>query len=517
MKKITLLTLLMWSSLFYGQTYFSEGFEGSFLPTGWADVAGSGTDSGNIWRLSTHGFANPETSVSNFGSQAAFFNDYAGSNNRWLVTPMIDLTGVTGTTEFTYYEMTQYTFYADIGVFYSTDYAGDAQTATWIPINATIGDDGQDAQDSWTLNGPFDLSTLNGNSSVYIGFNYVGNSDSEWYVDDVLLRKAPTCVEPSAGSISNVTATSADFTWTSGPGGTEAAWDVELVDLTAGQTHDLDGVITGITNPPNDHTYAFSSLTPGNLFAAYVRADCGGGDKSEWTGPFNFQTTDDNDECSTAKVIVQDIETNVGSATVVNGSIIGATDSGIAENCGTGGVANDDVWFSFVARTDGVYITIDTPFDGALELFSTTDDTCGTLNFENCADIQGSNAVEQISASGMEAGKTYFARVYQYETSVPANGDFTIKIWSDESLSNDDVEDTVEFKLYPNPVQDKLNLRAQDNIENISVYNMLGQEVLRQAPNKNSSEVDMSALQTGSYFVKVTINGVTETKQIIKR
>ena len=46
---------------------------------------------------------------------------------------------------------------------------------------------------------------------------------------------------------------------------------------------------------------------------------------------------------------------------------------------------------------------------------------------------------------------------------------------------------------------------------------MLGQEVMRQAPNKNNAEVNMSGLQTGSYFVKVTINGITETKQIIKR
>ena len=510
----------MWASLFYGQTYLSEGFEGgTFPPTGWADVAGSGTDPGNIWRLSTHGFANPDTSASNFGSQAAFFNDYGGTNNRWLVTPAIDLTAVTGTTEFTYYEMTQYTFYADIGVYYSTDYAGDAQTATWIPINVPV-DKGADAQDLWTLRGPYDLSALNGNSTVYIGFNY-SNSDSEWYVDDVLLRKAPTCVEPSAGSISNVTTTGGDFAWTTGPGGTETLWDVNLLDITGGDVNpDTDGTVTNTSGVPSANQFTFSSLTPGNVYAAYVRADCGGGDKSKWTGPFSFQTTDDNDECATAKVIVQDIETNVGSATVVNGSIIGATDSGIAENCGTGGVANDDVWFSFVARTDGVYITIDTPFDGAVELFSTTDDTCGTLNFENCADLLGSNAVEQISASGMMAGKTYFARVYQYETSVPGNGDFTIKIWSDQSLSNENIENNVnanEFKLYPNPVQDKLNLRAQDNIENVSIYNMLGQEVLRQAPNKNSSEINMSALQTGSYFVKVTINGVTKTKQIIKR
>ena len=52
MKKITLLmTALLWSSLFYGQTYVDEGFEGAFPPAGWADQAGPGEGSaGNLLR-----------------------------------------------------------------------------------------------------------------------------------------------------------------------------------------------------------------------------------------------------------------------------------------------------------------------------------------------------------------------------------------------------------------------------------------------------------------------------------
>jgi hypothetical protein len=46
---------------------------------------------------------------------------------------------------------------------------------------------------------------------------------------------------------------------------------------------------------------------------------------------------------------------------------------------------------------------------------------------------------------------------------------------------------------------------------------MLGQEVLRTAPNNIDSTLDMSALQTGAYFVKVTINDRTETVRVIKQ
>ncbi|QRM90901.1 T9SS type A sorting domain-containing protein [Lacinutrix sp. WUR7] len=74
----------------------------------------------------------------------------------------------------------------------------------------------------------------------------------------------------------------------------------------------------------------------------------------------------------------------------------------------------------------------------------------------------------------------------------------------------------ISFSYYPNPVNNTLALKAQKDIENVSVYNMLGQEVLRTAPNAVNTEVNMSALQSGAYFVKVTIGSATETVRIMK-
>ena len=46
---------------------------------------------------------------------------------------------------------------------------------------------------------------------------------------------------------------------------------------------------------------------------------------------------------------------------------------------------------------------------------------------------------------------------------------------------------------------------------------MLGQEVLSATPNAVDSDLDMSSLQTGTYFVKVTIATVTKTIRVIKQ
>jgi len=45
---------------------------------------------------------------------------------------------------------------------------------------------------------------------------------------------------------------------------------------------------------------------------------------------------------------------------------------------------------------------------------------------------------------------------------------------------------------------------------------MLGQTVITSTPNTNDSTVDMSALQTGAYFVQVSINNTLNTVRVIK-
>ena len=63
----------------------------------------------------------------------------------------------------------------------------------------------------------------------------------------------------------------------------------------------------------------------------------------------------------------------------------------------------------------------------------------------------------------------------------------------------------------------KLTLKAQQNIQNVSVFNMLGQEVMRTELNVQRGDLDMSSLQSGPYFVKVSINDTVETIKIIKK
>lgn len=83
------------------------------------------------------------------------------------------------------------------------------------------------------------------------------------------------------------------------------------------------------------------------------------------------------------------------------------------------------------------------------------------------------------------------------------------------SLGLEDLGES-QFSFFPNPVNNVLTIKAQASIDSITIYNMLGQAVVRSTPNTNDSTVDMSALQTGAYFVQVSINNTLKTVRVIK-
>jgi hypothetical protein len=72
------------------------------------------------------------------------------------------------------------------------------------------------------------------------------------------------------------------------------------------------------------------------------------------------------------------------------------------------------------------------------------------------------------------------------------------------------------IKMYPNPVKNTLNIDANASINKVSVYNILGQEVLTASPKSNSASLQTSALQKGVYMVRTDIDGNISTSKFIK-
>jgi hypothetical protein len=72
------------------------------------------------------------------------------------------------------------------------------------------------------------------------------------------------------------------------------------------------------------------------------------------------------------------------------------------------------------------------------------------------------------------------------------------------------------FELYPNPAGDVLNLSATAIMERIVLMNMLGQNVMEYTVNAAAYQLDLSTLNSGAYFIAITINNTSEIVRFIK-
>jgi hypothetical protein len=157
-----------------------------------------------------------------------------------------------------------------------------------------------------------------------------------------------------------------------------------------------------------------TGLTNGTIY--FVRISGFGNNNA---GDFCLQvTTAPNDVCTTATVLASNT-----SCVTTAGSTIGAT----AGAAGCTGTADDDVWYSFTARTATHTVTV-TPTGGSamanavVELFS---GTCAGLTSLSCANTTTGAAAEVLTFSGLIIGNTYFVRVYSFANAT-GQGNFTI-------------------------------------------------------------------------------------------
>lgn len=104
----------------------------------------------------------------------------------------------------------------------------------------------------------------------------------------------------------------------------------------------------------------------------------------------------------------------------------------------------------------------------------------------------------------------YFAIDFQNEYYID---DF--KLVEGDLLSTDQFS-SENFSMYPNPVQDRLNIESSQVVNEVIVYNVLGKAVLQSTPNRISPSIDMSNLNSGAYLVKISIDGASKTVKVLK-
>ena len=157
-------------------------------------------------------------------------------------------------------------------------------------------------------------------------------------------------------------------------------------------------------------------------------------------------------------------------------------------------------------------------------------DPNGPVNGIGLCFIEGTNTIFSTSQSGssqsFDGGTTWnpidnevFLGVEFMNSTTGWAGSFNgdlaggIWKWSDFSLSQDEVMTHRNFKIYPNPVDNILNIKSENQVQSI-IYDITGKKIL----TSRSKNINLNLLSKGIYVIKITdeVSKLSESIKIIK-
>ncbi|MEO0405229.1 MAG: T9SS type A sorting domain-containing protein, partial [Bacteroidota bacterium] len=164
---------------------------------------------------------------------------------------------------------------------------------------------------------------------------------------------------------------------------------------------------------------------------------------------------------------------------------------------------------------------------GTAEFFQ--GDTQMAIYSGTCDDLTPVACNEDLSFAGQnyysynfietQDGVEYYILVdgYDYtdfQNGEPATGDFCINVT--QTTTSVEENELIGLSLFPNPATAELNLTADTQMDFVTIYNVVGEQVLNQQVNASREVINIDALSAGVYVVEVTAGNVVSTLRFIK-
>ena len=338
-------------------------------------------------------------------------------------------------------------------------------------------------------------------NDYWTGSYYTNSCDNPEYGDiedyTVNVTAAASYLASSSLTATNITTTSADLTWTAGA--SETMWEVvystspyaqpdnSMVDASAVSTDSLEDFSTMPANCWSEAAGAFGSPT---------------GTTSGW-GQDDFGN--DTAHANGKAAIVNIYGTSRDEYLISNEFDLSAGTSYL----------NFDIalteWNNSNAATLGEddYVALLVTSDGGTTWSELTRWDANTTI------APARQAITEIPLTGYTTVK--FA-IYAFSDTSNEDNDFYVDNFQITANTLRIEENAIEgFSMYPNPVKDQLQLQAQEAISKVTVYDLLGQKVLTVQPNVLSTAIDMTALKTGMYVLKVEVADKISTYRVLKQ
>lgn len=526
--------------------FYTEDFSGGVIPANWSNADGTG--SGMVWVFTSLGSANQPDSLSATGTTAAngyvkFDSDSSGASiggeDGILTTAAINCTG-RAAVRFSCNEFFRQYAASSAVISVSND------SVTWTEIHhAETGL----IQDQGTPNPNLvdvDISATAGNqATVYIRFEYIGDYDYYWFIDDV------TLFEPSQVD-AGVAAVSATFNGCSLSSTEPISVLVQNFGVDPISNFDVSYMVnlgtpvtetfTGVLNSGDTVTYTFAQTA--DLSAALVyqidayTGQIGDGNNANdsalavtesyshidlTVGPYDmgFEPTDDFTAYTIEDLDADGTTFDISSAYVNSGTqCLRKPGSGV----------DDDNWL-FTQCLDIVsggtytlsyyYKNFELLNPCSLEVYMGTSNTYTTMtNLVIQNPIPGDTTYQFATAALSAAPGTYYLGFHFYS----GQGTGTSSLRLDDihiDFDNAVIENQVAsaISVYPNPSNGKISISNRNiNEKNfaLKVYNSLGAVVLTNQFNDLSNEqIDLSNQPAGVYSVQLKSATTTVNKSIV--
>jgi len=91
-----------------------------------------------------------------------------------------------------------------------------------------------------------------------------------------------------------------------------------------------------------------------------------------------------------------------------------------------------------------------------------------------------------------------------------------LKINTISSNLSINTQNPLPFKIYPNPAKDKIIIKSDLINYNLSIYNLIGKEVLKLQNQNRETLLDISSLNQGLYLIELEANTAIHTFKLIK-
>jgi hypothetical protein len=540
MKKITLLMALLLSVSSYAQ-YLTEGFEGlSFPPVGWTVV---NTNANQNWQSITglvDANQNPTVTPTE-GTQAAAVLFDLNAQNESLTSPVIDLTGATNP---------QLVFDANISYFWAVSPNDNFDVTVSVLQGLT-------STPIWTET---DLGVFNGqqwyeivldltpyvNSSIRLEFNYNGADGDYLVIDDIKVEEAPACPVPNSLELTSFTSTTADISWTN-----TGDFDIEWGEFpyTQGTANGNTGQVTA------GNSFQLTSLTPGVSYNVFVRQNCG------VAGTSSYETiiVGTLPDSTITFPFAEDLEPDTNQALLLNLGVSFFTNTNnwqfgqddLTDGDITNDVASDGISFFFSNNTFTTTDADATIYFGPYTLTAgnqytfgfdqrnraVSDATLPNKDIEIIAATSNDGANNTVLATFDDMDNiTYQSRNGSFTPSTSGEYYFGIRDKSNflpgvmfgnsvfidaltitSTLSVDEFS-TNELVHFFDSRTSSLNIQSSvDNIDNIQVYNLLGQQVADLKIEATSAIIPMNNYKDGLYVIKANQGNTSQSFKFIKK